>query len=216
MKDTVFPRIKRRYFEAFGDIEEEARFLRKSVFFLIAIIFFLIVFGFFIARRPPVVIRVSELKGAEVIHSLKENNAPNEHELMAFAKRFTVRYTAFNSYTVSRDLSEAFNQMTRGFQKKARKSLIDSGFLTKISEARIDTRVEFKEERIERDSGDAAVVSLVGLRQISKYGTKDFREEVLFRADIVLKKVARTSGTPEGLLVEEYREILLNELTERK
>lgn len=212
MKNTAFPEIKRRYFEAFGDIEEEVRFLRIASVCLIGVLFVLIIFSFLLAKRPPVVIRVSEVEGAEAIRDLEANNAPTEHEIISFAKRFTTRYTGFNSYTVSRDVSEAFNQMTRNFQKKAQKSLIDSGFLAKVTEAGIDTQIEFKESRIERDSKDASVVSLVGVRRVTKYSAGSFNQEVLFRADIVLEKVTRSSNTPEGLLVEEYREILLNEL----
>ena len=59
-------------------------------------------------------------------------------------------------------------------------------------------------------------MSLVALRKILKYGDEAFKEEHLFRADMVLKKVPRTKETPEGLLVDEYREIILNNLTDRK
>lgn len=216
MTETPFSKIKRRYFEAFGDLEEEIRFLRKLGFFLSGTILLLLFFLFVLAKRPPVVIRVSEVEGAQAIQDLKENNAPTAHEMIGFAKRFTARYTGYNSYTVSRDVAEAFNQMTSRFQKESQKKLLDSGFLAKVAQAGIDTEIEFKEGKVERDSEDHAVVSLVGVRRISKYGTQDLSQEVLFRADLVLKKVPRQAQVPEGLLVEEYREILLNELTERK
>ncbi len=216
MTEKIFSKIKRRYFEAFGDLEEEIKFLRKLSLIFLSFIFLLLIFLFIFAKKPPVVIRVSEVEGARPIESLKENNAPSEHEMIGFAKRFIRRYTGYNSYTISRDMAEAMNQMTYRFQKQAQKKLIDSGFLEKIAQAEIDTELEFKEARLERDSNEAAVLSLVGVRRVSKYGAGDFNQEVLFRADLVLKKVERRETIPEGLLVEEYREILLNELTERK
>ncbi|MBI4970241.1 MAG: hypothetical protein HZC17_00155, partial [Candidatus Omnitrophica bacterium] len=112
-------------------------------------------------------------------------------------------------------LAEAFNQMTAGLQKRAHKELIASGLIHKIKEAGIDTEIEFKEEHLERQTKEQAVVSLVGVRQITKYGYPN-REQVLFRADFVLKKVPRSRQVPEGLLVEEYQETVLNEIKERK
>ena len=211
-----FSKIKRKYFEVFGDLEEEIRFLRKLAIIFTGIFFVLLVVLFFTAKKAPVVIRVSEVSGAQTINDLKQNNAPTPPEMIGFAKRFTVRYTGYNSYTASRDLSEAFNLMTEHFQKEAQKKIVDSGLLAKIAEADIDTQIEFKEEKLERDSEDVAVVSLIGVRQIKKYGVDNFSQQSLFRADLVLKKVSRSKEVPEGLLIEEYREILMNELSERK
>ena len=59
-------------------------------------------------------------------------------------------------------------------------------------------------------------MSLIGVREIRKYGLDSFNQQSLFRSDLVLKKVSRSKDVPEGLLVEEYREILMNELSERK
>ena len=211
-----FSKVKRRYFEAFGDLEEEIKFLRSFAFVLSGIVFVLLIILFLTAKKPPVVIRVSEVKGAEVLTNLKQNNAPSSYEMIAFAKRFTARYTGYNSYTATRDLSEAFNLMTDRFQKESQKKIVDSGLLQKIKESGIDTQIEFKDQKLERDSEDAAVVSLIGVREIRKYGLDSFNQQSLVRADIVLKKVNRTKDIPEGLLVAEYRDILMNELSERK
>ena len=216
MITNPFSKMKREYFEAFGDLEEEIRFLRKLAFIFSSVIFVLLLSLFFAQKKPPVVIRVSDVKGSEVIQDLKQNNAPTPYEMINFAKRFTVRYTGFNSYTATRDITEAFNMMTDHFQKEAQKKMVDSGLLRKIEESGIDTKIEFKEEKLERDSPEAAVISLIGVREITKYGAANFSSRLLFRADLVLKKLSRSRTVPEGLLVEEYREILMNELSERK
>lgn len=210
------PNIKRRYFEVFGDLEEEIRFLRRTAFCLAGILLVLICFLFQMAKKPPIVIRVSEVQGAQAIRDLPGNNAPTPQEMIGFSKRFVLRYTGYNSYTVSRDMTEALNQMTSRFQKDTQKKMIDSGFLARIAQAGINTEIEFKESKVERDSEDAGLVSIIGVRRIAKYGLEGLNQDVLFRADLVLKKVSRSNDVPEGLLVEEYREMLLNELTERK
>jgi len=211
----IFQKIKRRYFEAFGDLEKEIAFLRKANLSLCGIIFFLLLSILCLGLKPPVVIRVSEVEGARMIQDINTNNLPASYEVIGFAKRFTARYTAFNSYTMTRDLAEAFNLMTARLQKEARKTLVDSGLVEKLKEAGIDTQLEFKEAKIERDSSDVSTVSLVGLRRVTKYQDARFQEEILFRADIAVRKVKRTATTPEGLLIEAYREITLNDLSRK-
>jgi hypothetical protein len=208
--------MKRKYFEAFGDLEEEIRFLRKLLFSLAAALSLFSLILILLSKRAPLVIRVDQVKGAQVIEDLRLNNEPAPYEMIAFGKRFAARYTGYNSYTVARDLTEAMNQMSSSFQKEAKKKILDSGLISKIAEARIHTELEFKEERLERDSKEVALVSLVGVRRISRYGDERVHEEHLFRADLVLKKTPRSKDVPEGLLVDEYREIVLNDLTERK
>lgn len=207
--------IKRHYFEAFGDLERENRFLKKLAAVLLGLVFLLTVFVFLGGKKMPVVIRVNEL-GSHAISDFQSNNQQDIYEIVGFAKRFTIRFTGYNSYTIAKDLAESFNQMTSRFQRLAQKEILDSGLIPKIIEARIDTEIEFKEEHLERDSKENAVVSLLGVRRIRGYDNQHETGNVLFRADIVLKKVARTKETPGGLLVEEYRETTLNELKERK
>lgn len=212
----IITRVKRRYFEVFGDLEKEISFLRRTNLFLVFAVILVFIGAMILGMKPPVVIRVSEVEGAQVIRDLNTNNAPTSYEVISLAKRFTVRYTAFNSFTVTKDLAEAFNLMSIRLQQESKKSLIDSGLVQKLKDAQIDTQTEFKEAKIERDSQEASTVSLIGIRRISKYDDPSFHEEILFRADIVLKKVARSSSAPEGLLIEAYREMILNDLSRKE
>lgn len=216
MTEEPFSNIKRKYFEVFGDLEKEISFLRTLTLAFTGLLLAAVFFLFLAAKKTPVVIRVTEVAGAEVIKDLQSINEATPYEMIGFAKRFTARYTGHNSYTVSRDLTESFNYMTRRFQKSAQKNLIDSGILTKLVQAGIDTQIDFKEAKVERNSQDAGIVSLVGVRRVTKYEDPGFNQDFLFRAEIVLKKVSRSEKVPEGLLIEEYREILINELSERR
>lgn len=211
---NIIPKIKRVYFEAFGDLEKENDFLKTLAFSLVILLLVSLVFMFFIGRKTPIVIRMDEVS-SHVITDLNTNNEPTEVEMVSFSKRFVTRYTAFNSYTISRDLSEAFNQMSGALQKRAEKELIHSGLIEQLKEAGIDTEIEFKEEHVDRNSKEAAVVSLVAVRKVSRYESRAVDQQ-LFRCDLVLKKLQRNKQNPEGLLVEEYRETILNEVKERK
>ena len=105
-------KLKRRYFEVFGDLEAQAEFLKLSNLVLLGVLIAVLLGAFLLARRPPVVIRVTEVGVAEPIRDFRINNAPSEPEILYFSKSFTRRYTEYNSYTLSRDVTEAFNQMT--------------------------------------------------------------------------------------------------------
>ena len=215
MKTLLHERLesmKRKYFEVFGDLEAENHFLKLFLMMLTGILFLALIGAFSLASRPPVVIRVTDVGKAEAIGNLLANNAPTEPEIFYFSKTFVRRFSEYNAYTLSRDISEAMNLMTAQYQKTARHELIESGVLSRVKEAGINAQIEFKEEKIERETQDYAVVSLIGVRTLLSFKNKDFRESNLFKSEIVLRKHSRSASVPSGLLVEDYREIILNKL----
>lgn len=207
-------KMKRRYYEVFGDLEAEVEFLKLTSLILLAFLFFALAGAFILAKRPPVVIRVTEVGEAQAIKDMRTNNAPTEPEIIYFSKSFVKRYAEYNAYTLARDMSEAMNQMTSAYQKTAERELLESGLLAKVREAGLHAQIEFKEEAIERETPEYCRVSLIGVRTIRNYKNPDYRESSLFKSELVLKKFPRSSEVPSGLLVEQYREILLNQLEE--
>lgn len=204
--------MKRRYWEVFGDLEAENEFLKLVDLVLLILLFLALLGGFSLAKRPPVVIRVSQVGEAQAINDLRANNAPGEYEVFDFAKTFTKRFRALNSYTLSSDSAEAWNRMSQRYQKIASKELVESGFLARFHETGLFTEIEFKEEGIERDTSAYTRVWLIGVRNILSYNDPHYKESSLFKAELLLKKVSRSRRIPWGLLVEDYREIILNKL----
>ncbi len=218
MKEIVTPykerllKIKRRYSEVFGDLEAQVEHLKLLTLGLLLLLSFTFIGALRIARRPPVVIRVTEVGQAQIIQDLAMHNAPSEVEILHFAKTFTSRYTAYNAYTLHQDIAEAFNMMTPKFSKRARKALVESGELARVKEASLHVDIQFKEETVERRTSGHMAVSLVGVRTIRSYSNTEFKESNLFKSELVLKRVPRTKDMPYGLLVEEYRDMVLNRL----
>ena len=215
MKTRLHERLEnmgRKYFEIFGDIEAENHFLKILLMALTGILFLVLLGAFTLANRPPVVIRVSEVGKAEAVGNLQVNNAPTEPEILYFTRTFVRRFSEYNAYTLSRDMSEAMNLMTAQYQKTSRHELVESGVLSRVKEAGLNAQIEFKEEKIERETQEYAVVSLIGVRTLLSFKNKDFRESNLFKSEIVLRKHPRSAAVPSGLLVEDYREIILNKL----
>jgi len=203
---------KRKYFEVWGDLEAQNNTLKLILFLIIGLFSISLFFCYRVTIKPPVVIRVTDIGEAKAIVDYPLNHRVSEPELFYFAKLFIKKFTEYNSYTVSTDMAEAFELMTGKYQKIAKREMIDSNLIAKISQASLHTKIEIREIKVEREDENYAVMSFLGLRTLRSYETRDFLEESLFKGDIILKKTPRTMERPHGLLVEEYREILVKEL----
>ena len=213
---TKLENLGRRYYEVFGDLESQLEFLKLASLVLLGLLFFAIFGAFVLAKRPPVVIRVDDVGKAEAISDMVAHNAPSNLEILYFARTFVKRYAEYNAYTVSRDMAEAWNLMSARFQSAAKRNLIESGILARIEETKLCAALEFKEEKIERETPEHVLVSLVWVRTLKSYKDSDYHEASLLKSELVLKKVSRSLLAPSGLLVDDYKEILLNRLEDNK
>jgi len=204
--------VKRKYFEVWGDLEAQNNTLKTLVLLMAGLLLVSMAVIYMASVKPPVVIRVNDVGKAEAIGNYTVNNAATEPELFYFTKVFVKKFTEYNSYTITSDIAEAFNMMSANYQKVARKEVLDSNLVAKISQSSINTRMEVREIKLEREDVNYAVLSLLGLRTIQSYQNRDLKEESLFKGDIILKKVPRTMDCPQGLLVEEYREVLVKKI----
>ncbi|MDA9101349.1 VirB8/TrbF family protein [Omnitrophica bacterium] len=209
---TRLENMGRRYYEVFGDLEAQAEFLKLMSLVLFVLLFLALMGAFVLAKRPPLVIRVDQVGKAEAIRDMESHNAVTEPEIFHFSKTFVRRYGEYNAYTISRDMAEAWNMMSSRYQDLAKRSLIESGVLAKIEESQLHSSIEFKEEAIQRRTPEHVRVELVWVRTLMSYRDPDFRQSTLLKSELVLKKVPRKLTEPSGLLVEDYREILLNRL----
>lgn len=205
---------KRKYFEVWGDLEAQNNTLKLILSFLCVLLLVSMGLTYLATKKPPVVIRVQDIGKAEAIQKFSVNNQITEAEYFFFTKLFIRKFTEYNSYTVSSEITEAFSLMTSNYQKIAKKEVIDSNLISKISQASINTKIEIREIKLEREDDNYAVISFLGLRSITSYNDRDFIQDSLFKGDIILKKVSRNMNHPQGLLVDEYREILVKQLDE--
>ena len=204
--------VKRSYFEVWGDLEAQNNTLKALLLSMTGLLLVSLVVVYMVTVKPPVVIRVSDIGKSETVSNYPVNNAVTEPELFYFTKLFVQKFTEYNSYTISSEIAEAFNMMTANYQKIARKEVLDSNLVSKISQSSINTRMEVREIKLEREDSNYAVLSLLGLRTIQSYQNRNLKEESLFKGDVILKKVPRTMDCPQGLLVEEYREVLVKKI----
>jgi len=204
--------VTRKFYEVWGSLEAQNNTLKLALFGLIMALIVLLFLSFLGSRKPPVVIRVSDIGKAEAIVNFPVNNTVSKPELFYFTKLFIEKYTAYNAFTLTTDLSEAFSLMTKNYQKIAKKEVLDSKLASQIGQSSLHATVEVRDIKIEREDNKYAVLSFIGLRTIFSYQDRSFKEESLFKGDIILKIVTRSMNNPHWLLVEEYREVLVKEL----
>lgn len=204
--------IKRKYFEVWGDLEVQNNTLRLLLLGFVLVLFGALLLMYLVTIKPPVVIRVADIGKAEAIKDYSTENTITKPEIVYFSTLFIRKFTEYNSYTISSDISEAFNLMTANYQKIAKKEVLDSNLVAKISQASLNTKVEIREIKLEREDKHFAALSFLGVRTLQSYQNRDYKEESLFKGDIILRKVPRTMNRPHGLLVEEYREVLVKQL----
>ncbi len=205
---------KRKYFEVWGDLEAQNNTLKLLLICLCVLLLLSLSLTYLATRKPPVVIRVEDIGKAEGVKDFSVNNNITQTEYFYFAKLFIRKFTEYNSYTVSSEITEAFSLMTSNYQKIAKRGVIDSNLISKISQASINTKIKIREIKLEREDENCAVISFLGLRSITSYNDREFMQDSLFKGDIVLKKIPRSMNHPQGLLVDEYREILVKQLDE--
>lgn len=202
----------RRYYEVFGDTIVLLNTFRIVTLLLAGVIFFQVYVNLKAHEKPPVVIRVDEVGRARAIEDLKVTNEPDEIQIEAFTREFIETYTAWDSKSIEYDFSKALNLMHSDYQKRAQRELLSSRLLQELKEQNLYSRVLIQEVRIEKNSPGWVHVWAAGVRKVQSYLDPNFSKETVFNAYLTLAKVPRTMREPYGLLVHDYREILVKEM----
>ena len=187
-----------------------AEILRWLLFVCIIAVLFLSITVVIVSRKPPVVVRVDEIGNARVIQDLETNNTPADVEITAYAKEFLRAYLELNSLTVQKDLTRALNMMTKKYQQAHLRELQAEGFLKKIINANIQTQIEIRDISITSKMPARVYLDVRGITSTTpledphatatKHG---------FLSKLTLVLVPRTELTPNGLLVEDYRQEII-------
>ena len=83
-------KVKRKYYEIFGDLEAQVEFLKIICLVLCFFLSSALLGAFVLAKRPPIVIRVSEIGKAEVIKDFNSENKVTEIEAVWFSEHFLI------------------------------------------------------------------------------------------------------------------------------
>lgn len=204
---TMFPERSYPGGELWGYWISHAEMLRWIAGLLIVALMFMTIAMVVVAKKAPVVIRVDDVGNAVLIRDLDENNTPSDVEINAFAKDFLRSYLELNSLSVQKDLARALNMMTKKYQAAHLRELKADNFLEKIIKANVQTQLELKHIEITSKLPTRVYLDIRAVTSTSPLEdphATPTRHGLIAR--LTLDLVPRTERTPNGLLVEEYRQ----------
>ncbi len=218
-------RDSRSYYEVFGDTVT-----LLNTFKIVAILLTLIILfqAFLILKalgKPPLVIPVDSLGRARAVEDYEVNNKRDEIQIQAFVKEFMEAYTAYDSKFVEQNFTKALNYMHSEFQKRSQQELMQAdpndpdrtSLLEKLKSQKIYSKIEIQEIRVEKDSPAWVKVWVAGIRRVFSYLDSSYPPtETIFNSYITLAKVPRTKTEPYGLLVYDYREHLVKDISSKE
>ena len=218
-------RDSRSYYEVFGDTVTLLNTFKVVAIILMAIILFQAFLVLKAQEKPPLVIPVDSLGHARAIENYETTDKRDEIQIQAFVKEFMEAYTAWDSKFVELNFAKALNYMHSEFQKRAQQELMHSdsndpehgSLLEKLRSQKIYSKLEIQEIRVEKTSPQWVKVWVAGIRRVFSYLDSSYPPtETIFNAYITLAKVPRTKTEPYGLLVYDYREHLVKDITSRE
>jgi hypothetical protein len=197
---------KRTYFEVYGDYLDMYQSLRRISMGLLAVNVLLLLLLNHSLRKPPLIIRVSDVGEATPIKDLSESSRITKPEVLNFVKLFMKFFLERNHYTWKDNLVEAGLMMTADYRNRANKEIDFDKEIASLEANKLTSKLKFSDIEITRETPDALLVSLKGWRQITSYDDPAYLKETVFAAELGLKKVPRSEATPYGLLVDSYKQ----------
>jgi len=198
---------KRTYFEVYGDYLGINQTLRRMCLGLVLSNIFLIILLKRGEERPPLVIRVNEVGQAEPIRNMNASSQLSKPETLNFVRLFMKFYLERNIYTWKDDLEEAGLMMTPELKGRINKETNFAQETLAVETNRLVSKLKFSDIEVSRETQGAVLVTLKGWRQITSYDDPHYLKEMVFEAELGLRKVARTVETPYGLLVDSYKQV---------
>ncbi len=193
-------------------------------FSLLAFIFGLIAlvslgFAIYVRMQPPTIIRIQPngeatlISGRPAFHRKTPSilaNAPSSPEPMLYEKEriiedFLDDYLNYDYRNIGERWSNAANLMADSLQASAIDVIKKEDRLGRARQDQV--RSTFELRQFEASKQDPLTYTVYGIRNVSRMdGTREIAEQMVNRYEIRLAMPERSSQTPRGLLIADYRE----------
>jgi hypothetical protein len=156
-------------------------------------------------------VKVSEIGEAQVVSDWQNKIFVSPPEILYFTQTFIELFCGWDYYQYDENFRKAFKMMTLDCQKKMDNYLQTNKIVDQIKQAQYRTKITFAKVDITKDSKDAVWVKVKGTKIQTSYLNPEYRKNIFFETELVLKKVQRTKDVPWGLLVDYYNETIFKE-----
>lgn len=181
-------------------------------------------FAIYVRLQSPTVIRVDKDGNASVVggphppsvaaFSVSANPssadpspgvAPTDLEGRAVVRQFLIRYLAYTSDSVDRNLAESLNMMTANLRAYSMNKLRDEDTVGKIKNDHVIS--DFEIRSIEHVKGTPWTYTVFGVKEVHRVkNATEATDQIVGRYNVRLVQTSRSETNPSGLLVAEYGE----------
>jgi len=202
---------QKKYYEVWADATNTLYFLRTVCLILVLVVFGLLLLLKQTTNKLPIVVKVSELGEAQVISDWQNKIFVSPPEILYFCQTFIELFCGWDYYQYDENFRKAFRMMTLECQKKMDNYLQTNKIVDQIKQAQFRTKINFARVDITKDSKNAVWVKIKGTKIQTSYLNPEYKKNIFFETELVLKKVQRTKEIPWGLLVDYYNETIFKE-----
>lgn len=202
---------QKKYYEIWADTTNTVYFLRTICFILVLVVFGLLILLKQSTNKLPLVVKVSELGEAQVVTDWSRHGGISPPEILYFTQTFIELFCGWDYYQYDENFRKAFKMMTLDCQKKMDNYLQTNKIVDQIKQAQFRTKVVLAKVDITKDAKDAVWVKVKGTKTQTSYLNPEYKKNIFFETELVLKKVQRTKEIPWGLLVDYYNETIFKE-----
>jgi len=209
-----------RYYEHDGALRAYANRAMALSFVCIPTTLLAVALAAYVRLQPPTVIRVDSSGMATVVGEksatakslivVSQGSAaePNEFERTAFVRLFLQRYLNFSPDSVSRSWADGLNMMTSNLRRATLSAIEKDNIVGKIQDDQITS--VFHLRSVEPAKDDPLSFTAFGVKEV--HHVRDHQEttdKLVGEFHIRLITERRSEQNPNGLLIAEYRERLI-------
>jgi len=204
-------RKEKKYYEVWADTVNTLYFLRTICFILVLVVFGLLILLKQSVNKLPLVVKVSKIGETQVVSDWSRLSGISPPEILYFTQTFIELFCGWDYYQYDENFRKAFKMMTPDCQKKLDNYLQTNKIVDQIRQAQYRTKITLARVDITKDSKDAVWVKVKGTKTQTSYLNPEYKKNIFFETELVLKKVKRTKEIPWGLLVDYYNETIFKE-----
>jgi hypothetical protein len=208
MNNLYKPHSKNSPFEILNTINTQNKAIKYYLFSLSVLCVLLILALVYVAKKPPLIVRIDKLGHTEVQKDYTvDARISTAENIENFTKVFLDNYIALSSQYVRSQYLRSLNMMTEAYAKKHLEIMQKDNTIRKIELEGIFNKLEITKPKIEI-VGDHIYVNVMGLLHTRlEDKLNQIPKTKAFKADLMLVKHAVTPEKPYGLLLKDIRVI---------
>jgi len=194
-------------YEIWEHLQAERRTHKIINIFLAVLCTALSVSLIFVSKKPPAVISIDQLGKAYYLEHYKtDSQEASPEEAYYVAETFITNYIGLISEVVDYQLAQALNLVTPSLQNQLKEEITKENISEKIKKAQIKTEIKFEKTDIEKEIDKYVYVDVLGIREIFPLDSlQSESKKEGFQFKLRLKRVPRSKTTPNGLLIDFFR-----------